>query len=157
MIFGSGNCEITLLDSAGQSCGTIQPERPTRREKEDWEEVYQDLGTDLDGRPARVLRGYRYHGRYVWFSSAVNQSAMAQVLRIGNWTGGGRWARLSPHVDYKGILLPVTIESCELQPIAGKVGGEEIAIEFLGRDLLAQKPNPLIDILGGQWHRRGIQ
>lgn len=142
MIYGQGAIRAVLLYPDGSTYATLDLTRPTRRETQDWEEIYYNYGTDADGQAVTELVGVRFHGVYVWTSHGDNQTAMADVLKLANWKGGDKAVRVYPHYsDAPQIAIRCAIQSAKLTPLNGKVTGEEFRIELWGTDLLEAKPN----------------
>jgi len=89
MIYGQGVPVAVLIGSDGLVVATVTLPRPTRRDANDFEELYLNLGPDTTNQDVTLYQGVRWHGKYVWTSHADNQADMATVRRGGKWGGGG--------------------------------------------------------------------
>lgn len=144
MIYGLGGPVAKLLDADGVVIATITLERPTERPDEDFVDVIQSLGPDVNDEPVDMFKGVRFHGKYVWTGHDFNQTAMAAVLRVAEWRGNGRLVSLQLHTDETLAVVCGTIKT-EIKYLDGKLAAEEITMEIWGRDLLPHKPNLVYD------------
>lgn len=156
MIFGTGKPSIKLLAATGAQAAVITLERPQRREVQDWEPVVQQLGQDQYGEPITVLRGYRFRCVIHWLATSRNTATMAQLLRVGNWRGGGRTVRFWPHEEQTAVRVRCEVVRCDVQPWSGLVAADEVVLELRGVDVVAQRPNPTLDRVGSRKHMRSI-
>lgn len=145
MFYGTGKMSVKLLRANGTTEATIVLLRPTAREIEDFEEVFENLGPDQFGEPVDELRGVRFRGVYHFTGTAQNQSEMAQLMRVANWRGAGRKVRLWPHEEQTGIRVLCEVRGHRQQPLNGQIYGDRVTIEFRGLELLPLKPNPTLE------------
>ena len=146
MIYGQGVPVAVLIGSDGLVVATVTLPRPTRRDANDFEELYLNLGPDTTNQDVTLYQGVRWHGKYVWTSHADNQADMATVRRVENWRGNELRVSLQPHAsDLPTLRVLCEVQGLPMKLMEGRMLAEEIVIEFWEMGLRPNKPNPAWD------------
>lgn len=156
MFLGTGKLEVRLMNPDGTVAEVIVPSRPTARLFQDFEDVIDDYGLDIDKSPITVFKGVKFRAVWQWVSHKSNQTQMANVRKIGNWRSAGKFINVWPHQDMPQIQLRCEVTRHSTSPISGQVAGDVMEIEVQGLDLLERKPNPLYDRVGKLFRRGSV-
>lgn len=156
MFLGTGNLEVRLMNPNGVLVEIIVPARPVARPFEDFEDVVVSLGRDVYSEEVEVVTGVKFRSVVQWVSHSLNQTEMAQIRKIQNWRGAGRFVNLWPHEDQPQLQLRCDVHKVPTSPVNGKVNADLMEIEFRGLDTLERMANPLYDRVGRLFRRGSV-